>query len=107
MSFSERADPVVAAVRSALSTVEDPELGLDIVSLGLVYAVERDRDHVRVVHTLTSMGCPLGPGIERDIGDALAGIDGIASVDVQLVFEPPWSPEKMSDDAKFLLGVYG
>ena len=107
MSFSENADPVVDAVRSALATVEDPELGLDIVSLGLVYAVERDGDHVRVVHTLTSMGCPLGPVIERDIGDALAGIDGIASVDVQLVFEPPWSPEKMSDDAKFLLGVYG
>jgi metal-sulfur cluster biosynthetic enzyme len=104
MSFS---DPLTDAVRSALSTVEDPELGLDIVSLGLVYAVECDGDHVRVVHTLTSMGCPLGPVIERDIGDALASVDGVASVDVQLVFEPPWSPEKMSDDAKFLLGVYG
>jgi metal-sulfur cluster biosynthetic enzyme len=107
MSFSEGGDPVVAAVRSALSTVEDPELGLDIVSLGLVYAVEREGDHVRVVHTLTSMGCPLGPVIERDIADALAGIDGVSSVDVRLVFEPPWSPEKMSDDARFLLGVYG
>ena len=105
MSFS--GDPVVVAVRSALSTVEDPELGLDIVSLGLVYAVERDGDRVRVVHTLTSMGCPLGPVIERDINDAVAGVDGVASVEVELVFEPPWSPEKMSDDAKFLLGVYG
>ena len=104
MSFS---DPLTDAVRSALSTVEDPELGLDIVSLGLVYAVERDGDHVRVVHTLTSMGCPLGPVIERDIDDALAAVDGVGSVDVQLVFDPPWSPEKMSDDAKFLLGVYG
>jgi metal-sulfur cluster biosynthetic enzyme len=106
MSFSGNNDQVVAAVRSALSTVEDPELGLDIVSLGLVYAVERDRDHVRVVHTLTSMGCPLGPVIERDIGEALAGLEGVASVDVQLVFDPPWTPERMSDDAKFLLGVY-
>lgn len=104
MSFSD--DPVVATVRGALSTVEDPELGLDIVSLGLVYAVEREGDRVRVVHTLTSMGCPLGPVIERDIGDALAGVDGVESVEVELVFEPPWSPEKMSDDAKFLLGVY-
>ena len=106
MSFSVRADPVVAAARSALSGVEDPELGLDIVSLGLVYAVERDGDHVRVVHTLTSMGCPLGPVIEHDIGEALVGIDGVSSVDVQLVFDPPWSPEQMSDDAKFLLGMY-
>ncbi len=107
MSFSEQTDPVVAEVRAALSTVEDPELGLDIVSLGLVYAVEREGDHVRVVHTLTSMGCPLGPVIERDIAEAVGGIDGVASVEVELVFEPPWSPEKMSDDAKFLLGVYG
>lgn len=95
------------AVRSALSTVEDPELGLDIVSLGLIYAVIREGDHVQVVHTLTSMGCPLGPVIGRDIADALSGIDGVSSVDVQLVFEPPWAPEKMSDDARFLLGVYG
>ncbi len=106
MSFSESADPVVAAARAALSTVEDPELGLDIVSLGLVYAVERDGNHVHVVHTLTSMGCPLGPVIERDIAEALAGVDGVSSVGVELVFDPPWTPEKMSDDAKFLLGVY-
>ena len=92
---------------SALSTVDDPELGLDIVSLGLVYAVEREGDRVRVLHTLTSMGCPLGPVIERDIGEALASVDGIRSVEVQLVFEPPWSPERMSDDSKFLLGMYG
>ena len=107
MSFSDDTDPVPAAVRAALSRVEDPELGLDIVSLGLVYAVEREGDHVRVVHTLTSMGCPLGPVIEQGIAEALAGVEGIGSVEVQLVFEPPWSPEKMSDDARFLLGVYG
>ncbi len=110
MSFSESfesSDPVVVAVGSALSRVEDPELGLDIVSLGLVYAVEREGDHVGGVHTLTSMGCPLGPVIEQDIADALALVEGVGSVEVQLVFEPPWSPEKMSDDARFLLGVYG
>ncbi|HET8528764.1 MAG TPA: metal-sulfur cluster assembly factor [Gaiellaceae bacterium] len=108
MSFSPAPpDTVVEAVRSALSTVEDPELGLDIVSLGLVYGIEHEQGRVRVVHTLTSMGCPLGPVIEQDIDSALAGVDGVASVDVQLVFEPPWTPEKMSDDAKFLLGMYG
>jgi metal-sulfur cluster biosynthetic enzyme len=107
MSFSDDPDPAVQAIRAALSTVEDPELGLDIVSLGLVYAIEHERGRVRVVHTLTSMGCPLGPVIERDIADTLARVDGIESVDVQLVFDPPWSPERMSDDARFLLGVYG
>lgn len=107
MSFLETADPVVASVRAALSTVEDPELGLDIVSLGLVYGIERDGGRVRIVHTLTSMGCPLGPVIRQDIDASLAGLDGVESVDVDLVFDPPWSPERMSDDAKFLLGFYG
>lgn len=107
MSFSVPEDPLVRAVRSALSTVEDPELGIDIVSLGLVYAIEHEDGRVKVVHTLTSMGCPLGPMIERDINDAAAAVPGVESVDVELVFEPHWSPERMSDDARFLLGVYG
>ncbi|HZR92161.1 MAG TPA: metal-sulfur cluster assembly factor [Gaiellaceae bacterium] len=107
MSFSGQRDPVAEKVRAALATVEDPELGLDIVSLGLVYAVERRGDRVRVVHTLTSMGCPLGPVIERDIRQALAAVGEVRSVEVELVFEPPWSPERMSDGAKLLLGVYG
>jgi len=104
MSFSD--DPIVASVRSALSNVEDPELGVDIVSLGLLYEVEHERGRVRIVHTLTSMGCPLGPAIERDIRDALGGIEAVESVEVELVFSPPWSPDRMSDDARFVLGVY-
>jgi metal-sulfur cluster biosynthetic enzyme len=107
MSFSVGVDPVVETVRAALSTVEDPELGVDIVSLGLVYAIEHEQGRVRVVHTLTSMGCPLGPVLERDIDDALSGVEEIESVEVELVFEPPWTPEQMSDDTKFLLGMYG
>jgi len=94
-------------IRAALSTVEDPELGLDIVSLGLVYGVEATAGSVRVVYSLTSMGCPLGPMIDREIRDVLGGLEGVESVETELVFDPPWSPEKMSDDAKFLLGVYG
>ncbi len=97
----------IDAVRAALSTVEDPELGLDIVSLGLVYGVEEEDGRVRVRYTLTSMGCPLGPMIERDIVGSVGALEGVASVEAELVFEPPWSPEQMSDDAKFLLGAYG
>jgi metal-sulfur cluster biosynthetic enzyme len=98
---------VLAAARGRLSTVEDPELGLDIVSLGLVYALELDDARLRIVYTLTSMGCPLGPVIERDIAAALVGLDGVEAVEPRLVFDPPWSPERMSDDAKLVLGVYG
>ena len=101
------ADGLAAAIRSALATVEDPELGLDIVSLGLVYGIECDGGRARVVFSLTSMGCPIGPMIERDIVEAAGGVDGVDAVETELVFDPPWSPERMSDDAKFLLGVYG
>ncbi|MGZ4401023.1 MAG: metal-sulfur cluster assembly factor [Gaiellaceae bacterium] len=94
-------------IRAALSTVEDPELGLDIVSLGLVYEIQADAGRVRVVYSLTSMGCPMGPMIDQEINVVLRRLDGIESVETELVFDPPWSPEKMSDDAKFLLGVYG
>jgi metal-sulfur cluster biosynthetic enzyme len=99
-------DPILLAVRHALSAVEDPELGLDIVSLGLVYAIDRDGDGVRIVFSLTSMGCPIGPMIERDIISAAARVEGVEWVEAELVFEPPWSPARMSDDARFLLGVY-
>jgi metal-sulfur cluster biosynthetic enzyme len=93
-------------VRGALSTVEDPELGLDIVSLGLVYGIEIDTGAVRVVYSLTSMGCPIGPMIDAEIRAAVGRVEGVESVETDLVFDPPWSPEKMSDDARFLLGVY-
>ena len=102
MSFLTDSD-----VRGALSTVEDPELGLDIVSLGLVYGVEVEAGAVRVVYSLTSMGCPIGPMIDAEIRAAVGRVVGVESVETELVFDPPWSPEKMSDDARFLLGVYG
>jgi len=101
------ADGLAAAIRGALATVEDPELGLDIVSLGLVYGIECDGGRARVVFSLTSMGCPIGPMIERDIVEAAGRVDGVDTVETELVFDPPWSPERMSDDAKFLLGAYG
>ena len=86
--------------------VEDPELGLDIVSLGLVYGIECDNGNARIVYSLTSMGCPIGPMIERDIVKAASAVSGVETVEAELVFDPPWSHERMSDDAKFLLGAY-
>jgi metal-sulfur cluster biosynthetic enzyme len=89
---------------NALHTVEDPELGMDIVELGLFYDVEIDGPKVKVIHTLTSMGCPAGPMIQEDIHNATASVEGVEEVEVELTFDPPWTPDKMSDDAKFILG---
>jgi metal-sulfur cluster biosynthetic enzyme len=92
------------AIRAALTTVEDPELGIDVVSLGLVYEVDVVGDRARVTYTLTSMGCPIGPVIEHDIATAALGVEGVERVDTELVFDPPWSPDRMSEDAKLVLG---
>jgi len=92
------------AVREALTTVEDPELGLDVVSIGLVYEVDVVGDRARVTYTLTSMGCPLGAVIEQDIQAAALGVEGVERVDTELTFDPPWSPDRMTEDAKLVLG---
>jgi metal-sulfur cluster biosynthetic enzyme len=91
-------------VFEALHQVEDPELGMDVVDLGLVYDVEVDGPKVKVLHTLTSMGCPVGPMIQEDIQRVAAELPGVEAVEVELTFDPPWTPDKMSDDAKFILG---
>ena len=88
----------------ALHTVEDPELGMDIVELGLFYDVEIEGPKVKVIHTLTSMGCPAGQMIQENIHEATSSVEGVEEVEVELTFDPPWSPDKMSDDAKFILG---
>jgi metal-sulfur cluster biosynthetic enzyme len=92
-------------VAQALQTVNDPELGIDIVNLGLVYSLEVDDDNnVKVEFTLTTMGCPIGPMIDEQIKEATAHIEGIGEVTTEMVMYPPWSPEKMSPLAKSALG---
>src|SRR3954465_6823509 len=93
-------DEVVEALRQ----VEDPELGMDIVELGLFYDAEIEGDNVKVVYSLTSMGCPAGQMIQEAIGGVVQGIPGVDAVSSELTFEPPWTPDRMSDDAKFILG---
>jgi len=88
----------------ALREVEDPELGMDIVELGLFYDAEIDGPKVKVPYTLTSMGCPAGAMIQEDIERVLRQIPGVEDVESELTFDPPWTPDKMSDDAKFILG---
>ena len=96
--------PSKEEVVEALRQVEDPELGMDIVELGLYYDAEIDGNDVKVTYSLTSMGCPAGQMIQEDIDRALSEIPGVGSVSSELTFEPPWTPEKMSEDAKFILG---
>jgi metal-sulfur cluster biosynthetic enzyme len=91
-------------VVEALRQVEDPELGMDIVDLGLMYDVELENGKVKVVHTLTSMGCPVGPMIQEQIHEVVQALPGVEDVEVELTWDPPWTPEKMSEDAKFILG---
>ena len=91
-------------VVEALRQVEDPELGMDIVELGLFYGAEIEGPNVKVQYTLTSMGCPAGQMIQEDIERVVQEIPGVESVSSELSFEPPWTPDKMSDDAKFILG---
>ena len=91
-------------VIEALRQVEDPELGMDIVDLGLLYDVEVEGPKVKVLYSLTSMGCPAGPLIAGDMERAAREVEGVEEVDLELTFDPPWTPDKMSDDAKFILG---
>ncbi|MDA8331818.1 MAG: metal-sulfur cluster assembly factor [Candidatus Dormibacteraeota bacterium] len=95
-------------VEDALREVIDPELGLDIVSLGLIYGVDVKEDgDTNVRMTLTSPYCPLGPMIESQVHSATQFLPGIKDVTVELVWDPPWDPRTMaSDEVKLELGLY-
>lgn len=93
-------------VYQALRNVYDPELGINIVDLGLVYDVEIADGAVHIEYTLTTMGCPIGPLIEQQMQQLLAGIEGVETVDAELVLRPAWTPEMMSEEAKAALGYF-
>jgi metal-sulfur cluster biosynthetic enzyme len=95
----------VDEVTDVLREVIDPELGLDFVELGLIYDVEvDDQGAVRVTYTLTSPGCPIGPQVSEQIEEFVGELDGVTDVQPTMTFSPPWTPERMSEDAKFALG---
>ena len=91
-------------VTEALRDVIDPELGLDFVELGLIYDIEVQDGTVRVTYTLTSPGCPIGPQVSEQIEEFVMELDDVESVESSMVFTPPWTPDRMSEDAKFALG---
>ena len=94
-------------VREALRQIVDPELGVNIVDLGLVYRIEIEGARVRVVMTMTTPGCPLGQYFKDVVDSTITEVSGVQNVETVLVWEPPWNPEMMSDTARQQLGGRG
>lgn len=96
--------PTVEEVEEALTNVIDPELGLDFVELGLVYDIAVEDAKVNITFTLTSPGCPIGPQVADQMKEYVGDLEGVQEVLPEMTFTPPWSPDLMSEDAKFALG---
>jgi metal-sulfur cluster biosynthetic enzyme len=94
------------AILAALRTVMDPELNVNVVDLGLVYTVQARGSEVDVEMTLTTPACPAGPEILRNAVTAIQGIEGVEKANVKLVMNPPWSQDRMSDEARDELGIF-
>ena len=92
-------------VKEALKTVYDPEIPVNILDLGLVYDVQVNEGGVYVQMTLTAPGCGMGPMIAQQAEWAISELEGVEDVEVEMVFDPPWSPELISEDGKKLLGL--
>ena len=93
------------SVRTALKGVKDPELGLDLVVLGLIYEIKVEGDRVEAVMSLTSPMCPVAGQIVEEVQAAIEGVDGIASAEVELTFDPPWTPDRISPLIRASLGL--
>ncbi|HJP40979.1 MAG TPA: metal-sulfur cluster assembly factor [Dehalococcoidia bacterium] len=99
--------PTTDELLEKLAEVQDPEIDMSIVELGLVYDIQIDDGTVYVTMTLTSPGCPLGPLIRGEAYAKLKELPGVKDVDVEIVWNPPWDPRTMaSDDVKFMLGIW-
>lgn len=94
------------AVMNSLSQVIDPEINIDIVSLGLIYNVDvKENDEVHVIMTLTTPGCPMAGMLAQNAEQAVMSMDGVKDVLIEVSFEPPWAPSMMSEEAKKKLGI--
>lgn len=95
---------LVEKIREELKSVYDPELNINVVDLGLIYDIDvNDDGDVRIVMTLTTPGCPLHSSIERGVRYSLEGLEGIRNVDVNLVWEPAWTPDCMTPEGREIL----
>lgn len=102
----EEKDQLKMKAAEALENVIDPELGIDIVNLGLIYGIDFEDDNIcKVTMTLTAMGCPLSATIQEDVKRALSMVEEIQDAEVEIVWNPPWSMDNMSRYAKIALGI--
>jgi FeS assembly SUF system protein len=100
-------DRLTAAITAALKTVYDPEIPVDIYELGLIYKVDIDDDrNVKIDMTLTAPGCPVAGDMPGWVENAVAAVEGVGGVKVNLVFEPPWDHSRMSDEARVALNMW-
>lgn len=96
-------DDIVAA----LKTVYDPEIPADIFELGLIYKIDIDDDRmVKVVMTLTAPGCPVAGEMPSWVQNAVSAVEGVSGVEVEMTFDPPWTPDRMSEEAQVAVGWY-
>ena len=95
------------AIVEALRTVHDPEIPVNIYDLGLIYDTERLEDgDVRILMTLTAPACPVAGEMPYDVAATVSGVDGVGEVEVVLTWEPPWTQDRMTEDAKLILNIY-
>ena len=92
-------------VEGALKDVYDPEIPVNVVDLGLIYDVDINDDNVNIVMTLTAPGCGMGPYIAQQAEWAVAEVEGVKDVSVDITFDPPWNPDRITDDGKMALGL--
>lgn len=96
-----------ARIIATLRTVYDPEISVNIYDLGLIYEIQiNDRSEVSVTMTLTAPGCPVAGSLPGQVESAIRAVEGVSDARVELVWEPPWSAERMSDEAKLTLGLF-
>jgi metal-sulfur cluster biosynthetic enzyme len=105
MMESNEKEEALALIYEALHYVDDPELGVNIMDLGLIYNVAlNDEGYVTITMTLTTPGCPMHESLGEGVGYALEGIPGVMGGEIRLVWEPPWEPSRMTEDGRKLLG---
>jgi len=106
MLDKEKLSPIEQEVLKKLQTVIDPELGIDLVNLGLIYDIEVNDQQCKITMTLTTMGCPISDLLYKMIKEAVLQVAEITKCEINLVWEPAWGPDKMSRFARMALGVH-